>query len=137
MPDPKPPITAELIWTGELQFGVTTGRNALILDGNSTAGPSPMQLLAVAIAGCMAADVVSIVEKGRHPLKGLRASVTCERLPEPPRRLTRVTLHFHITGAVPREAAQRAVDLSRDKYCSAWNSIRADVPLHTQVDIVP
>ena len=135
MADPKPPVTAELVWTGELRFGATTGGNALVVDGNAGAGPSPMQLLAVGVAGCMAADVVAILQKGRHAFTALRAECTAQRLPEPPRRFTSITLHFHVIGDVPEEAVSRAIALSRDKYCSAWNSIRTDVTLATTFTI--
>ena len=137
MADPKPPVTVELVWTGELQFGATTGGNAFIADSNGVAGPSPMQLMAVGVTTCMAADIVSILQKGRHPFTALRATCTAQRLPEPPRRFTSITLHFHVIGDVPEAALSRAIDLSRDKYCSAWNSIRTDVTLATTFTITP
>ena len=136
MADPKPPTTTELVWTGELRFGATTGKNAVVVDGDGSAGPSPMELVAAGVAGCMAVDVVSILRKGRHPLKGLRASFTGERLPEPPRRFTAIAIHFHVTGDVPDEAVSRAVDLSREKYCSAWNSLRQDITFTTAFTII-
>ena len=131
MPDPKPPLTAEIVWTEKLRFGVTTGSHAVVTDGDGEMGPSPMDLMASAMAGCMAIDVVSILQKGRHPLQALRASFSGERAAEPPRRFTAITLHFHVTGAVPDDAVQRAIDLSREKYCSAWNSMRQDIVLTT------
>jgi putative redox protein len=96
-----------------------------------------MQLLAIGIAACMAIDTLSILQKGRHSLKGLRASFSGERLSEPPRRFVSVSLHFHIAGDVPEDAVRRAIDLSRDKYCSAWNSMRPDIALTTSFTIVP
>lgn len=128
---PRPPLVTELIWQEELRFGAVVGAQSLVVDSQGVAGPSPMQLLAVGIASCMAIDVVSILQKGRHPLTGLRASLAGERLPEPPRRLVRVTLHFDVTGAVPEAALRRAIELSRTTYCSAWNSIRQDTELVT------
>src|SRR5262245_15139513 len=116
MADARPPLTAELIWTDELSFGATSGSTAVVVDGDGAAGPSPMQRAASALSGCMAAHVVSTLQKGRHPMKGLRASFTGERAAEPPRRFIRITLHFHISGAVPSDAVERAIALSRDKY---------------------
>src|SRR5688572_7537279 len=101
MADAKPPLTAELVWSDHLRFGATSGPNAIVIDGDGTAGPSPLQTTAFGLAGCMAADVVSILQKGRHPLTGLRVSLTADRAPNPPRRFIRVALHFHVTGAVP------------------------------------
>ena len=136
MPDIRPPTRAELIWSEGLRFGATSGTNAVVIDGDGEAGLSPMQFLAVAVAGCMGADVVSILQKGRHPLTGLRVSFSGERLPSPPRRFTAITLHFHVHGAVPADAVSRAIDLSKEKYCSAWHSLRTDIPLATEFSIL-
>ena len=133
--DPKPPLAAELLWSKDLQFGGTSGPQALVIDGDGAAGPSPMQLLAFALAGCMSVDVVSILHKGRHALTGFRASLLGERAPNPPRRFVHVTLHFHITGAVPAEAVERAIALSREKYCSVWHSMRSEIDFKTSYDI--
>lgn len=137
MAHPKPPVAAELVWTEELRFGATSGEHALVIDGNSASGPSPVQLLAISLAGCMAIDVVDIVRKGRHALTGLRAVVTAERAPDPPRRLTSVALHFHVHGDVPEQAVERAIALSHEKYCSVWHSLRQDIRLTTGFEILP
>src|SRR5688572_8406927 len=128
---PKPPVTAELVWAEELRFGVTSGSIATVLDGDSTAGPSPVQMLVIALAGCMSIDVVDIVRKGRHPLTKFRTTVTATRAADPPRRVLQAHLQFHVHGAVPQAAVERAVALSRDKYCSVWHSLRQDIELTT------
>jgi putative redox protein len=135
--DVKPPVTAELVWSDHLRFGVITGPNAIVVDGDGEAGPSPMQLAAFGLAGCMAVDVLSILQKGRHSLTGLRASFSGDRAPDPPRRFTRVTLHFHVTGTVPEEALERAIALSRHKYCSVWHSFRQDIDFTTTYAVHP
>jgi putative redox protein len=137
MTDAKPPVSAELVWSDHLRFGATSGSNAIVVDGDGAAGPSPLQLAAFGLAGCMAADVVAIVEKGRHGLTALRVSFRGERAPDPPRRFVRITLSFHVSGPVPREAIQRAIALSRDRYCSVWHSMRPDIDLVTLVDVQP
>jgi putative redox protein len=136
MADAKPPVTAELIWSEGLQFGATSGRTAIVVDGDSTAGPSPVQLLVIGLAGCMAMDVLDIVRKGRHSLSAFRVTVSGGRAPENPRRLIAVALHFHVHGAVPANVVERAIALSRDKYCSVWHSLRQDIELTTAFDIV-
>jgi putative redox protein len=83
------------------------------------------------LAGCMAADVVDIIRKGRHPLEALRVTFTGTRAEQPPRRFLAITLHFDLTGAVPGEAVERAISLSREKYCSVWHSFRQDITLST------
>ena len=133
----QPPVTAELVWAEDLRFGVTSGRIATVVDGDSTAGPSPVQMLAIALAGCMSIDVVDIIRKGRHPLTAFRTTVSGERMPEPPRRLVSVALQFHVHGAVPPQVVERAIALSREKYCSVWHSLRQDIELTIGFDIIP
>jgi len=135
MADARPPLSAELIWTDRLSFGATSGSTAVVVDGDGATGPSPMQMAAFALSGCMAADVVSILQKGRFVLKGLRASFSGERASDPPRRFIRITLHFHVSGDVPPEAVERAIALSRERYCSVWHSMREDTEFITTFEI--
>jgi putative redox protein len=130
-------VSAELVWTKDLIFGATSGESALIVDGDSSAGASPVQLLVFGLAGCMAMDVIDILRKGRHPVRAFRVSLTGERCPNPPRRLLTVSLIFHVHGTVPEDAVERAIGLSRDKYCSVWHSMRQDIEMRTSHDIVP
>ena len=133
----KPAITAELVWTGEgLQFGVTSARIATVVDGHSTAGASPVQMLVIGLAACMGMDVLDIVQKGRHPLAAFRTSIVAERQQKVPHRLTRASIHFHLHGTVPEAAVERAIALSRDKYCSVWQSLKEDIVLETAFTIV-
>jgi putative redox protein len=136
MPE-KPPVVAELVWDSDLRFAATSGTNALVIDGDSAAGCSPVQLLAMALASCMSADIVDIVRKGRHQLTAFRATLTGQRAAEPPRRLLAVTLEFTLTGVIPDAAVERAIALSRDKYCSVWHSLRQDIELSTVFTIHP
>jgi putative redox protein len=118
MADARPPLVAELVWSGELAFGASSNGLAAVIDGDSRAGLSPMQYAAIGLAGCMSADVVDILRKGRHPLSGFRTTFTGTRAETPPRRFLRITLHFEITRNVPADAVERAINLSREKYCS-------------------
>ena len=133
----KPPLTATLTWQGDLKFRAATPSTEIILDSESTAGPSPVEALAMALAGCMAIDLADIVIKGRHDLKALVATISGTRRDEPPRRFLSFTMHFHVAGHVPDHAVQRAIDLSREKYCSVWHSMRQDIDLHTTFEVVP
>src|SRR5262245_49465257 len=133
----KPPVVAELVWAEALRFDVTSAQIRTVVDGDSVAGPSPVQMLVIGLAGCMAADLVDIVRKGRHPLTGLNARIVAERAQEPPTRVLRAQLHFHVRGDVPATAVGRAIALSRDKYCSVWHSFREDIELTTTFDITP
>ena len=129
MPDTpgKPPTAVHLVWEHDLVFAGRAGSSELRLDSASAAGPSPVEALAFALAGCMAMDVVHVLRKGRHDLRGLRADLSARRAEEPPKRFERVDLRFTIIGAIAVEHVERAIQLSRDKYCSVWHSMRADI----------
>ena len=137
MADARPPITVEVIWDAELRFAATSGSNALVLDSDSKAGTNPVQLLLIGLAGCMAMDVVAIIQKGRYPLTAFRSHLSGERMPDPPRYVRRVVMEFHVHGDVPADAVERAIALSREKYCSVWHSMRPDTELVTSFDITP
>ena len=124
---PKPPISLDLTWIGDLKFSGTSDKASIILDSAGVAGPSPVQTLAFALAGCMAMDLAYILSKGRHAYRALRAHLVAERADEDPHRIVRVTLHFTIVGGVPSDAIERAIALSREKYCSVWHSMRQDI----------
>ncbi len=138
MPPPateKPPVVVELIWEHDLVFAGSSGGVTMRLDSGSKEGPSPMQALAFGLASCMAMDVVVILKKARQDLRGLRADLTGVRAPEEPRRFTSFDLRYTITGTVDAAQANRAIQLSRDKYCSVWHTLRQDIPLNVTVQI--
>lgn len=131
----RPAILATLTWQGDLRFRASSGETEIILDSDSDAGPSPPQAVAMALAGCMAIDVADIVIKGRHRLTALEARIVGDRAPDPPRRFTRFTLHFMVRGNAPAHAVERAIALSREKYCSVWHSLRGDIALDTTFEL--
>ena len=137
MADARPPLVAELVWSGDLRFDASSGANTAIVDGDSKSGPSPTQYAAIGLAGCMAADVADILRKGRHSLAGLRVTFTGTRAEQPPRRFLQIELRFEVRGAVPPDAVERAIALSREKYCSVWHSFRQDIALSTPFHITP
>ena len=83
-----------------------------------TQGPSPMEVVLMGLCGCTSADVVSILEKKRQPLVGLRVTATATRAENPPRVFTGIKLTYTVSGAVSRKAVEDAVGLSKNKYCS-------------------
>ena len=131
------PTRVELVWNGDLEFAARLSKHTVVLDSDGAAGPSPVEMLAASLAGCMAIDLVHIVERGRHTLRSLRATLRAERATDAPKRFTAVTLHFAIEGSVPRDAVNRAVELSRTKYCSVWQSMRQDIDLQVTFDLAP
>lgn len=132
--------SVRLRWSGEgLVFnGETDDGPAIILDSDGKAGPSPTQLLLFSLAGCMGVDVRLILEKSRVPVDSLEVIVEGERVPSPPRRFNALRLVYVIKG--PAEAdegkIERAVQLSKDKYCSVLHTLREDVTLDIRIERV-
>lgn len=118
-----------LEWTGGSTFPVTTPSGAsVLLDREAEAGASPMEALLASLAGCMAIDVVLILERMRTPPARLAATVSGDRAEEHPRRFTRIRLEFTaFGGAVVPERLERAVQLSFEKYCSVLHSLGKDL----------
>jgi len=130
-------VEAELVWDGDERFHARVGERELVLDGNKAAGPSPVDVLAAGLAGCMAIDLALILSKGRQPLKGLRAKLRAERAESSPRRVEKVDLHFIVQGDVETDKVERAIALSRSTYCSVWHSLRQDIEFRTTFEILP
>jgi putative redox protein len=134
----KKPVQLTLVWTGEMTFRVRApdGRE-LTTDGRSREGFSPVELLAAALGGCMAADVVHVLTRGRRPPRALRTSLTAQRAPSDPHRLVAVAIEFVAAGDVDPRQLERAVQLSRDKYCSVWSSLGTDTALDVVTRVEP
>ncbi len=135
MTDPKPPVTLDLKWETGLRFTARHGDHSWTLDGRNEAGPSPVIALASALAGCMAIDIVHILTRGRHSVGALDATFEGQRADSEPRRFTRIDLLFTVTTNAPLEAVERAVELSHEKYCSVWHSMRQDIEFHTGIEL--
>jgi putative redox protein len=126
-PGERDPLVVNLTWIDDLRFQGQSGEAALTLDSHGKAGVSPMQALAFGLAGCMGMDLVHILQKARTPFSAVRAHLSGRRPTQPPSRFIAITLHFEIDGDATEAQVQRAIDLSRDKYCSVWNSMRQDI----------
>ena len=124
-------------WVGDLRFeGGGPGRPAILVDGNSKAATSPVELLVLSAATCAAADVVSILQKQRVELAALEVQAVSTRRETHPRRLTALTLHFTVRGSgADPDKARRAVDLSVGKYCSVLSSLAPDIPVTYDVTV--
>jgi putative redox protein len=136
-PAEREPLIVNLTWTGDLRFHGLAGDVSLMLDSHGKAGVSPMQALAFGLAGCMGMDLVHILTKSRTPFTAVRASLSGRRPIDPPSRFIAVNLHFEIDGEATDEQVQRAIQLSRDKYCSVWNSMRQDIDFQVTFAIRP
>jgi putative redox protein len=91
------------------------------------AGPSPMEAVLMGLCACTSVDVVSILEKKRQPLTGLRVTAAAERAADPPRVFTRIKLTYTVSGELNRKAVEDAVKLSKEKYCSVSQMLAKSV----------
>ena len=125
-------VAIEARWVGGLRFeAVGRGGVPMALDGDSADGPSPPEALLMSLGACMGVDVVDILTKMRVPLAALTVRVEGDRRADPPRRYTAVRLVYRASGVpdADRPKLERAVDLSRDRYCSVWHTLRPDLEL--------
>ncbi len=83
----------------------------------------------------MTMDVAHILTRGRHPFRALSSHFVGERHQTDPHRFTRITLHITVEGDVSADAVDRAIQLSREKYCSVWHSMRQDIDFTTTYDL--
>lgn len=113
-------------WVDNVTFLAETGSNhAILMDGAPEAGgrnlaPRPMELLLAGAGGCTAFDIVLILKRGRHRVSGCEVSLKADRAETDPKIFTHIHFHFTVRGKqLKPEAVARAIDLSKDKYCSA------------------
>lgn len=116
---------ASVRWTKNLQFvGLDADKRSLALDGLPEAGGEgtgfrPMQLLLIALAGCTAMDVASILRKQRQDLTALYVSVTGHRVEEHPRIFDQIRVEYVFRGRnLDKTGIEHAISLSETKYCS-------------------
>jgi putative redox protein len=126
------PVTkATLMWNRELIFtGSTPQGYEIEFDANSQWGCKPTEALLLSLAGCMGIDVVMMLQKMRVALSGFTMDITGQRNPDPPQYFKAVEIVLHIAGkGIEPHKVERAVSLSREKYCSVYNSLRKDLAL--------
>jgi putative redox protein len=89
-------------------------------NGGANMAARPMELLLAGTGGCTAYDVVLILKRGRHEVRGCTVKLTTERAETDPKVFTKIHMHFTVTGqGLPAVAVERAIAMSHDKYCSA------------------
>jgi len=120
---------ATLTWDRDLVFTATTQRGYDIeFDADMEWGCMPVEGVLLSLAGCMAIDVVSILKKMRCPPEKFSMEIEGERNVTPPQRYNRIDMILDLTGnGLTEEKVKRAVDLSQEKYCSVFHSLRPDI----------
>lgn len=129
---PKAPAKVSVTWAGEHRFdGMrTNGSPSIRMDSTGATGPSPVDTLLLALAGCTGVDVVDILAKRRTPVQAFSMEVEGERFAGTPARITKIHLTYRIIGAdIDRVHADRAIELAVTKYCSVRDSLDPNMPI--------
>ena len=122
------------------QFVATsgTGHHILIDDAAGSTGAKPIELVAIALAGCTAFDVIGILRKKRQQVTGYEVTVEAEQTPDPPQVFTKVRIHHIVTGAgIAEHALRDAIHLSETKYCSVGAMVKQSAEIQSTYEIVP
>ena len=113
-------------WIDGVSFvGEAASGHAIVIDGAAenggrNIGMRPMEILLTGAAACTAFDVVAILKKGRHAVSDVVVTVEAERAPTTPRVFTALHYVYTVAGhGLDRKQVERAVKLSKEKYCSA------------------
>jgi len=122
-------------WTGEgLQYVGTDSKGNEISMGSDN--PSPSELLLLGAAGCMGMDVVSVLQKKRQPITSIEVQVTGYQPDEYPKPFQMIEIAFTVKGHNLKPAAvERAIGLSRDKYCIVGQTLQQAVELKTSFTV--
>jgi putative redox protein len=104
-----------------------SGHHFILDDAQGATGPKPIELVAVALAGCTAFDVITILRGKRHQhVTGYQVRVEADQAATPPQVFTNLRIHHVVTGEdIEDEAVRSAIDLSEKKYCSVQAMLRA------------
>lgn len=116
--------------------GFTVGLDTPVDHGGTGTGPTPMEMVLVSLGGCTAMDVISILQKKRQDVTGFEILLHADRAADHPKVFTDITIEFVVTGhGVEKEAVERAVELSENKYCSASAMLSKTAKIHTKVTV--
>jgi putative redox protein len=133
--------SAQVVWRERMTFDAKTqSGHHLVLDtlptgGGDNRGASPMELVLVALAGCTAMDVISILQKKREPVKGLEVSVEGTRADTHPRVYTQIEVVYRVRGNVKPKAVADAIALSEETYCSVGVMLGRTADITTRFEI--
>ena len=106
-------------------------------NGGRNLAPRPMETVLAGTGGCTAYDVVLILKRGRHDVRGCSVRLTSERAEADPRVFTKIHLQFTVTGrGIPHGAVERAIALSHDRYCSASLMLGKTAEITTGFELV-
>lgn len=106
-------------------------------NGGQNLAPRPMELILAGAGGCTAYDVVLILKRGRHAVKGCSVKLSAERAESDPKVFTAINMHFTVSGqGLPHAAVERAIAMSHDKYCSATVMLGKTARITTSFEVL-
>ena len=128
---------ARLTLERDLYFMGTTQRGYEVeFDVRYEEGCSPTETLLLSIAGCLSIDVVHILRKMRCDITKFEISADGTRKPDPPQYYTSIDMMIHISGeGLTPKKIDRAIALSKEKYCSVYHSLRKDIEVNVNYKI--
>jgi putative redox protein len=136
-------MKARAKWVEGMAFlGEAGSGHAVVMDGapeygGRNIGIRPMEMLLIGLAGCTGFDVVQILKKGREAVTGCEVEVEAERASEDPKVFTRIHIAYRVSGrGLSQAKAERAVTLSKEKYCSASIMLGATAEMSTSLVVV-
>jgi len=107
-------------------------------QGGQNLAPRPMETVLAGTGGCTAYDVVLILQRGRHDVRGCSVKLTSERAQIDPKVFTRIHMHFTVKGHdLPSAAVERAIAMSHEKYCSASIMLAKTAAITTSFEVLP
>ncbi len=106
-------------------------------NGGANLAPRPMETVLAGAGGCTAYDVVLILKRGRHDVRGCSVKLTSERAPVDPKVFTKIHMHFVVSGrGLGASAVERAIAMSHDKYCSATIMLAKSASITTSFELL-
>jgi putative redox protein len=106
-------------------------------NGGQNLAPRPMEVVLAGAGGCTAYDVVLILKRGRHDVRGCTVKLQAERAEVDPKVFTKINMHFTVTGkGIPATAVERAIAMSHDKYCSATIMLGKTADITTSFELL-
>ncbi|HOP56457.1 MAG TPA: OsmC family protein [bacterium] len=118
-------METKVTWQKEgLRFvGHIDGSPDVIMDSEN--GPTPMELVLMALGGCTGMDVISILQKMRQDVKDFEVNLSAERAQEHPKIFTRINLEYVVYGSnIEENSLKRAIELSQEKYCGVGSMLK-------------
>ena len=106
-------------------------------NGGRNLAPRPMEVVLAGSGACSAYDVVLILRRGRHDVRSCSVKLLAERAATEPKVFTSIKMHFTVSGkGVPAAALERAIAMSREKYCSATAMLGKTAEISTSFDLI-